>query len=86
MPAERLDAVAPLFLGKVAIDDHMLFGGQQMGVDLAQVLEIGIDQRFVLGRGRAGFLFRRFCGLFFGLFFGRAGGGRGRRGLGLPGG
>ena len=86
MQAERIDAVDPLLLGKVAIDDHMLFGRQQMGVDLAQVLEIGIDQRFVLRCGRADLLFGGFSGLFFGFFFWRADQARGRRGLGLPGG
>ena len=62
----------------------MLFGGQQMGVNLAQVLEIGIDQRFVLGR--ASLLFEGFSGLFVRLFFRRGDGGGGRRGIGLPGG
>ena len=96
MQAEPLDAVDPLFFGKVAIDDHLLLDGKQMGLDLAQVLEIGIDQCFFRRRGSAGLLFRRFSRflfrrrsdlfyrLLFPFFFGRGDGGEGRRGIGLP--
>ena len=51
MQAEPIDAINPLLLGKVAIDDQVLLDVQQMGLDFTLVRQIGIDQRFFGGSG-----------------------------------